>query len=1263
MENQIKVNLWIDELLKQINDTALTNFNPSNPSILRITNHQYDEIFSHLVKGRTIKVGNLELINKTLLQALNDAEKEDVQNKKVNIYTADDYKIQNEKFDKLMSEKQLFISFGLLDYFEDNRMIVKSAPLILMPIKLEYLPNQKSYQISCVNHEIMLNNTLIDNLMKTRRIDISYPLDNTFSLIEFLTYVSTKVRNYHFSVNNGCFISPFNLTPHYLYRDFISRKKEISNLPLIKSISYLNSEFYNLNKATSVPLNNHYLSLLDLDNEEYKIIKKINLRNNAIIRTNSNENKYHLLTNILHNYLLNNKTILISYDDEEYKNIFDFIKNNGLSEFSCNLSINKTSKESLIDKLLKKDKLDFDVKLLDQSKIDETVDTYYLLKNNFKKFINALRKNNEPMQYTLNRVMEEYYALDEYPLIDVDIPNVDLIDETKLKDYLNSITSFVSSLNNLKCNYIDHPFYGFNNLTCEQEQYIELKDKLTSISSEFTSVYNAFNTLEKKYNIPQPKSLKDMKGILNIISLIPELSELSQELFEIEDYDIVLETLSNHNSLFNNLNELRTKIISLYEDKVFLIDNNELKQKLNKKINRKTIHSYRQYFMKKVKVDESILSRVSLDLEEYYTLENEINNLYKSNILFHPYYKEGIFDITLIKQKISLIKKFKNNCDYLSKNDISYSHKKLSSFNEEKIKDLLVDRKNGQIAFNHLLNFVNYIQKYFDVNLIDFSLIPLISLENKVSKASKNFSSINDYLNFYLSQKKLNHIIPNLASELLKYPRSDTYIHIFMKKFYYQYATSFMDNNPTFKNYSNETFFKSLEHYQDYDNNRLEIINALIKNNLKANVQNNILALRSIEIPYLNSLKDTEIKALPLEKLFNQTKNSILSMFPIIIMPLKDTSIILSNQNVNFDVNIILANDSLETKYTLSSASRADQLIVFDNKLTNNEENNTINQSSEYFIYSCLQSLPTINYISSSYKSSILKNNNVDLNLKNHLINKLKNKDLLVSKDVSTAYGTIDILVKIPQSSRPTAIIIDRLNYYSLEAAIDSFNKTQVALDKLGFAYYRIISSIYFKNEETEFTKLLEFIITNTIKEKNIQKVSKMRPLVDVIFEEYTPLDAAYYHIQDKQNKSKNDVMLEILKKCAPINKDYLISTLGEEAIISLANLQMEKIIRIANGFIFLNDYPITFKRVDRNSDKFRPLELVSNEEIGEGIIKIITQKSMYEDEIIKLILLSLGLKKMNHSQYFRIQNIIQGLIEDKRIYSNNELLSFTETD
>lgn len=1266
MENQIKVNLWTNEFYSKSNNCELVNFNPNSSNVLRIMNRQYDEVFSLLVKGKTIRVANLELMDKTLFQALNDAEREDAQNKKVSLYTSSDYHIQNGVFERLILENKLFLTFGMLDYFEDNRMVIKSAPLVLMPIKLEYLPSQKAYQVSCINHEVMLNDVLINKLIETRRIDISYPLENDFSLIEFLTYVSTRVRNNHFSVNNGCFISSFDVDSFYVYQNFIGKKKEISKLPLVKSISYLNAEFYNLNKATSVRLNNHYLSLLDLDNEEYKILKRLNLRDNVIIRTNAQENKFHLLTNIIYDFLLNNKTILLSYNNKEtYQKLIKFIKDNKLEDFTLNLSPNKISKELLIDKLLKQDKYNFDIKLIDQSKIDETVDTYYLLKNDFKKFINALRKSNEPMQYSINRAMDEYYTLDEYPLIDVEIPNVDLIDENKLKEYLTAINSFVSSLDNLRCNYVDHPFYGFNNLTCNQEQYLELKEKLTLLSGEFIPTYNAFTSLENNYQLPKPKSLKDMKCLLNIVSMIPDGVKIPLEMFEISNYDELYDSLSLHNSLFNNLNQLRTKIISLYEDKVFLINHNELLNDLSHTpLKRKVVNSYKTFFMKKVKVDESILTRLSNDLEEYYSLENQVNELVKKNVLFKEFYREGVFDLNGVKQRIVFIKNFNENCAYLSNNGINYSYKKLSSFNEEKIKNLLSDRKKCQIAFNHLLNLTSYIQKYYDSTLVDFSSMPLITLEDKITKSSKSFSSINNYLNFYLSHKKLNHIIPSLADKLLKYPRTDTYISIFMKRFYYQYALAFINNNPTFKNYNDDTFLQSLSNYKNYDNNRLEIIDALIKNNIKSNLKNSALTLRSIEIPYLNSLKKEEIKVLPLTRFFEQAKTSIVTSFPIILMPVSETPYIFNNQNIHFDLNIVIPDEELETKYCLSTCSNADQLVVFDPSLINDDvSNNLINQSSENFVYSCLQSLSNINYISSTYKSMTLKNNAIDVSLKNHLIKKLKNKDLLVSKDVNTAYGTIDILVKVPQSNRPTAIIIDRLNYYSLESAIDSFNKSEESLNKLGFASYRIITSIYFQNEEKEFNDLISFIIKNTIQEKNIQKVNKVRPLVEVLFKEYVKPEDVYYKIQDKQNKSQNDVLIELLQECAPISKEQLISVIGDNAIITLANLQMDKVIQISNGFVFLTGQRIEFKRVEKDSDYSRPLMLVSNEEIAEGIVKIISQKSLYEDEVIKLILKTLGLKKMNHSQYFRIQNIINGLVDDKRIYSKGELLTLTEQD
>ena len=289
MENKVKIDFWNKQFIEKINNSSLYELNISNSSYIRIVNHQYDVLFNLLIEGKTISVSNLDLMNKTLTQALTEAENNNSHQNKFSIFTNDDYKIQNEKLNNLSSNESLFITFGLLDYFEDDSMKIKSAPLVLMPVKIEKITDKDAYQIKCIHHELHLNDALIKKLIDTRRIDISYPLDNEFSLIEYLTYVATKVRNNHFSVNNGCFLLPLDLKSLYYHLDFIYHKNTLSSLPLVKSISYLNSEFYNFNKPSSERLKNQYLSLLDLDNEEYRLLKRINLRENLVLKTNSKQ--------------------------------------------------------------------------------------------------------------------------------------------------------------------------------------------------------------------------------------------------------------------------------------------------------------------------------------------------------------------------------------------------------------------------------------------------------------------------------------------------------------------------------------------------------------------------------------------------------------------------------------------------------------------------------------------------------------------------------------------------------------------------------------------------------------------------------------------------------------------------------------------------------------------------------------------------------------------------------------------------------------
>ena len=1262
MENKIKIDFWNKQYIERVNNSPLYELNLSNSQYLRIVNHQYDEIFNLLTLGKTITISNLDLMNKTLTQALTEAENNNSHQNKFSIFTSDDFNIQNKKLEELYnSNKSIFITYGLLDYFEDDSMKIKSAHLVLMPIIIEKITDKEAYQVKCIHHELRLNDALIKKLIDTRRIDISYPIDNEFSLIEYLTYVATKVRNNHFSVNNGCFILPIDLKALYYHFDFINHKNAISSLPLVKSISYLNSEFYNFNKPSSERLKNHYLSLLDLDNEEYKLLKRINLRENLVIKTNSKQNKEHLFTNIVNNFLLNDKKILITYNsNEDYLDIKNYLKNNHLDMFSMDLSKNSASKEEMLNRLTSFERLDFDIKLIDENKIDEVVDTYYLLKNNFKKMLNSLRKSNEPLKLSINRAIYEYYCLKDLPLISLDIPNANLIDDNKLNEYIDSIKTFVTSINNLNCHYKDHPFYGFNNLSLNQNDYINIKEQIINLSNEFEPTKRAYDLLTNKYKFPSPINLKEMKCLLNIISLLPECIKINQDYFEVENDDIVIEDLSLHNSLFNNLLSIKSSIISLYEGNVFLINHEELKEQLKTPLTKKIIKTYRPFFDKKVKIDNTILSRLSNELEEYYKIENQINKLLKKLSLYKPFYNEGVFNINAIKEKFALIKKFKEYCNYLNKNNSSFSYLDLLSFDDDMISSLMIDRKKAQISFNHLLNLINSLQEHFDINILDLSACPISSLNTKFTQASKNFSSINNYLDFYLTRKKLNKVLPSLDEALLEHNRTDEYVSIFIKRFYYDFIHSCLTSNDILKNNNKEMFIKNIENYNSFNTSRLETINAIIKSHIKNDIQKHSLSIKSLESAYLSTLSKQGIKTLPSFVILNKAKNTLKTLFPIFVMPIDEVPEIINQQDYNFDLNIVFADEKLQTSDSLPSIARSSQVITFDYQIFNTlSEDKIIPYNYESFIKSSSQCFNVVNCISSSYEYQILKTNSYNIPLKKYLSEKLSQEGFEVALDFNTSIGTIDILVKVPSSTRPIAIILDNLNYYSFESVINSINQTKENLEHLGFAHYHIITSMFFDNEDKNYEELIDFIITQSNQEKSKNKIVKLRPLVDVIFDEYVEPQEVYYKLPNKNEKSDSDLLLDFLVKTAPLKKETVIKVFGDKAISLLPTLQVSNIIKIANGFVFIEGGTINFRKVNREGDKIRDINDVSNEEISFGILKLLSQKSLTEDEVIKLILSSLGYKKMNHNQYFRIQNIINELKDDKKITEKENILYY----
>ena len=98
--------------------------------------------------------------------------------------------------------------------------------------------------------------------------------------------------------------------------------------------------------------------------------------------------------------------------------------------------------------------------------------------------------------------------------------------------------------------------------------------------------------------------------------------------------------------------------------------------------------------------------------------------------------------------------------------------------------------------------------------------------------------------------------------------------------------------------------------------------------------------------------------------------------------------------------------------------------------------------------------------------------------------------------------------------------------------------------------------------------------------------------------------------------------------------------------------------ITLEDKFIFIKGKATTFRRINREEAFFRPLDTVSKRELYDAIYKIINHLSSIDQEtLIKMILLSLGYKKMKKEDYDTLIECIEFLLKSKIIFNDGTTL------
>lgn len=1275
MENRYKVELWIKEIEEECSKSNALNFDVTSLDSLRIVSNQYEDIFSFLSLSYPAKIVNLNLKDTTLNKEIGEYLYSTSEDKRSLLFSTSDQVEQNKVLKRLVeinkthfnnySTNSLYITFGLLDYYDRaSKKEVKSAPLVFMPIELIYNEEKDQFSIKQINKELYLNNNLITFLRKTKKLDLSFPINSKFSIAEYLSYVANKVHLLRWSVNNGVFISHFDIEKQKTLDDLITKQDKIADTSLVKSISYFNSEFYGFNDNNLPTLNKKVLTILSIDNEEYQILQKVANRESLFIRCDSLENKYHLMNASIASFLLNNKKTLITYNSFEEKE--EFIKNLNpvLKPYFIDLSKEKVNKTILIDRLNKFDTDYLTKDTLDSTTSQEILNKFYETKNSFKMVINSLRKKVSPFNYSVSDLIEKYYSL-ENDMLSLEIPYINNLTSETLNEYLESIYDFVNINKKLGCYYKDHPFYGFKKSSIMQEEFFPLKIATLKLSEDLKQLIDINKSLNEEFNIPYINNLKLSKALLNILSVLDVYNDHNPDFFEKESWNEVYENLARIASKKDDISKLEKEIKDDFGSNVFNVPSSYIERvESNKKLSKREVKALRPYFSSDKTITLDTLKEFYKRNEEISDIEFEIENI-RQRIpeCFFEFIKNDVLDVERTNKLEEACHIIRKSMNYLHKYNVGLSYSHLKELKDKnKISPILDLRKNMQILFNKILNNTEILQVYFDVDIFDFARLDLETYLEKTETISKNFIKINDYLDFLLSLWKTNHVIKGLGNALLVEKDYTLYEKMFFKRFYHDYAMHLM-NIDLNKKMTAKSVFEHLKNYDSLDENRIKLFNSIVRNNYIESLRTQSIILKRYEKNYLDEEKNNA-SFMPLSKITNMAHESIYHKIPILLVPLKDVSALLNSEQYHFDANIILSDRNMLTKDTLASLYRGEQTLVFDNQLISSDhETDYIDiYEIEKFVNAAKRAYTNIELVSKTYKNIPLQINRRDLYFKNHIYKKLIESGFEVAKDVVIKDLSIDFVCRMPSRKGLTCLIINRLPYYSIESAKESINANREELEKLGYYSINIFPFAYFKDEENEFNKLKQEIIDNSFKSPAQKVKTVKRKLSDILFEEYVSPREFFYGINNKNSYSRRELFYMVLNNTCPVLKSEMLSLFPLDGELYLSILQKENKINIKDGFIYLANKDIEFKSYKNKIDRYRKVETVAKEEIEEGIIRIVKYTKSIEDSIlIPMILNSLGYKTMNSSNYEAIENILIDLVKRNKLILEEGNVSINE--
>ena len=291
----------------------------------------------------------------------------------------------------------------------------------------------------------------------------------------------------------------------------------------------------------------------------------------------------------------------------------------------------------------------------------------------------------------------------------------------------------------------------------------------------------------------------------------------------------------------------------------------------------------------------------------------------------------------------------------------------------------------------------------------------------------------------------------------------------------------------------------------------------------------------------------------------------------------------------------------------------------------------------------------------------------------------LRENGYTVDTQVGCSSFRIDLALKRPNSSDYLlAIECDGATYHSSKTARDRDRLRQDILERMGWKFYRIWSTDWFRNKPIEKERLLKAVESamegapsQTALQSEIATTDSFEQVAEETHFEFPKYKMAdVYSIARQCRNNIFSVVLAIARAEAPISEEWLLKRIvflfgGREKVTNVVKREFESqmwncsrygLIR-KNGFIYVQGQETPMLRVPAENAEPREIKYIDITELALGLKEILKRNISAEKQgLFRLITQLLGFNRVGDAITERLESALKLL--SKEIETNGEMIS-----